>query len=169
MTSITPCLWFDGDGLDAAEHYVAAIPDSRITHVSYYDTERPGERGPVLTVEFELAGRPMQALNGGPQYTFTEAVSLSVDAADQAEVDRLTDVLTADGGEIGPCGWIKDRWGLSWQIVPTDLPRLLADPDPARAHAALQAMMGMTKIDVAALHAAADAAGAPGGASPTGG
>ena len=161
MTTITPCLWFDGNGLEAAEYYVSVIPNSRITDVTHYGPEQPGAEGTVLTVAFELAGRPFTALNGGPQYKFTEAISLSVNAVDQAEVDRYTDMLTADGGEVGPCGWVKDRFGLSWQIVPDVLPELLSDPDPVRANAAMQAMLGMMKIDVQALRDAADAASAP--------
>ena len=158
MTTITPCLWFDGNGLEAAEHYVSVIPDSRITDVSYYGPEQPGEKGKVMTVAFELAGRPFTALNGGPQYKFTEAVSLQVSAADQGEVDRYTERLTADGGEVGPCGWVKDRFGLSWQVVPDELIKLIGDPDPLRANAAVQAMLGMTKIDIQRLRDAADAA-----------
>ena len=161
MTTITPCLWFDGNGLEAAEYYVSVIPNSRITHVSHYGPDQPGEQGAVLTVAFELAGRQFQALNGGPQYKFTEAISLQVYAADQEEVDRFTEQLTAGGGEVGPCGWIKDRFGLSWQIVPDALPELLSDPDPVRANAAMQAMLGMMKIDIQALRDAADAAHAP--------
>ena len=161
MTTITPCLWFDGNGLEAAEYYVSVIPSSRITDVTHYGPEQPGAEGTVLTVAFELAGRPFTALNGGPQYKFTEAVSLSVNAADQGEVDRYTDMLTAGGGETGPCGWVKDRFGLSWQIVPDVLPELLSDPDPVRANAAMQAMLGMMKIDIQAVRDAADAAHAP--------
>ena len=161
MTTITPCLWFDGNGLEAAEYYVSVIPSSRITDVTHYGPEQPGAEGTVLTVAFELAGRPFTALNGGPQYEFTEAVSLSVNAADQGEVDRYTDMLTAGGGETGPCGWVKDRFGLSWQIVPDVLPELLSDPDPVRANAAMQAMLGMMKIDIQAVRDAADAAHAP--------
>ena len=158
MTTITPCLWFDGNGQEAAELYVSAIPSSRITDISHYGSDQPGEVGAVMTVAFELAGQPYVALNGGPQFKFTEAVSLQVSAADQGEVDRYTDQLTADGGEVGPCGWVKDRFGLSWQVVPEELPRLLADANPLRANAAMQAMMGMKKIDIQALRDAADAA-----------
>jgi predicted 3-demethylubiquinone-9 3-methyltransferase (glyoxalase superfamily) len=158
MTTITPCLWFDGNGLEAAEHYVSVIPDSRVTDVSYYGPEQPGEKGKVMTVAFELAGRPYTALNGGPQYKFTEAISLQVSAVDQDEVDRYTERLTADGGEVGPCGWVKDRFGLSWQVVPDVLLELIGDPNPLRANAAMQAMLGMTKIDIQGLRAAADAA-----------
>jgi predicted 3-demethylubiquinone-9 3-methyltransferase (glyoxalase superfamily) len=158
MTTITPCLWFDGNGLEAAEAYVSVIPDSRVTDVSYYGPEQPGEKGAVMTVAFELAGRPYTALNGGPQFKFTEAISLQVSAADQGEVDRYTELLTADGGEVGPCGWVKDRFGLSWQVVPEELLKLVGDHNPVRANAAVQAMLGMTKIDIQALRDAADAA-----------
>ena len=110
----------------------------------------------MLTVDFELDGRPYVALNGGPDYPFTEAVSFQVSCADQDEVDHYWDTLTADGGEEGPCGWVKDRFGLSWQIVPSALPELLSDPDPGRANRAMQAMLTMRKIDIAAVRAAAD-------------
>jgi predicted 3-demethylubiquinone-9 3-methyltransferase (glyoxalase superfamily) len=158
MTTITPCLWFDGNGLEAAEYYVSVIPDSKITDVSYYGPDQPGKEGTVLTVVFELAGRPFTALNGGPYFKFTEAVSFQVSAASQDEVDRYTDLLTADGGEVGPCGWVKDRFGLSWQVVPDELPVLISDPNPLRANAAMQAMLGMKKIDIRAVRDAADAA-----------
>ena len=160
MTTITPCLWFDGNGLEAAEHYVSVIPDSRITDVSYYGADQPGEQGTVMTVAFELAGRPFTALNGGPEYKFTEAVSMQLSARDQDEVDRYTERLTEGGGEVGPCGWVKDRFGLSWQVVPEELVKLIGDPNPLRANAAVQAMLGMTKIDIQALRDAADAAAA---------
>jgi predicted 3-demethylubiquinone-9 3-methyltransferase (glyoxalase superfamily) len=160
MTTITPCLWFDGNGLEAAERYVSVIPDSRITDVSYYGPDQPGKEGSVLTVAFELAGRPYTALNGGPAFKFTEAISLQVSAADQDEVDRYTERLTADGGEVGPCGWVKDRFGLSWQVVPDALLELVGDKNPLRANAATQAMLGMTKIDIQGLRDAADAAAA---------
>ena len=158
MTTITPCLWFDGNGLEAAELYVSIIPDSHITNVSYYGPDQPGKEGSPLTVAFELAGRPYTALNGGPAFKFTEAISLQVSAADQDEVDRYTGQLTAGGGETGPCGWVKDRFGLSWQVVPNVLLELVGDPNPLRANAAMQAMLGMTKIDIRGLQAAADAA-----------
>jgi predicted 3-demethylubiquinone-9 3-methyltransferase (glyoxalase superfamily) len=158
MTTITPCLWFDENGLEAAEHYVSVIPDSRITSVSRYGPDQPGKEGTVMTVAFELAGQPYTALNGGPAHQFTEAISLQVSAADQEEVDRYTEQLTAGGGEVGPCGWVKDRFGLSWQVVPSELTELIGDPNPVRANAAVQAMLGMTKIDIAGLREAADAA-----------
>ena len=158
MTTITPCLWFDGNGMEAAEYYVSVVPNSRITDVSYYGPDQPGKEGSVLTVAFELAGRSFTALNGGPQYKFTEAISLQLSAADQDEVDQYTERLTADGGEVGPCGWVRDRFGLSWQVVPDALLELIGDPNPLRANAAVQAMLGMTKIDIQALRDAADAA-----------
>jgi len=160
MTTITPCLWFDGNGLEAAELYVSIIPDSTITDVSYYGADQPGEQGTVMTVAFELAGRPFTALSGGPEYKFTEAVSMQLSARDQDEVDRYTERLTEGGGEVGPCGWVKDRFGLSWQVVPEELVKLIGDPNPLRANAAVQAMLGMTKIDIQALRDAADAAAA---------
>jgi predicted 3-demethylubiquinone-9 3-methyltransferase (glyoxalase superfamily) len=158
MTTITPCLWFDGNGMDAAELYVSIIPNSRITDVSHYGPDQPGQEGSVLTVSFELAGQPYLALNGGPEYKFTEAISLQVSAADQGEVDRYTEQLTANGGEVGPCGWVKDRFGLSWQVVPDEMVKLMGDPNPVRANAAVQAMLGMKKINIQALRDAADAA-----------
>ena len=158
MTTITPCLWFDGNGMEAAELYVSIIPNSRITDVSYYGPDQPGKEGAVMLVAFELAGRPYTALNGGPEYKFTEAISLQVSAADQGEVDRYTDQLTANGGEVGPCGWIKDRFGVSWQIIPEALMELIGDPNPVRANAAVQAMLKMMKIDIQGLRDAADAA-----------
>lgn len=158
MTTITPCLWFDGNGMDAAELYVSIIPNSRITDVSYYGPDQPGKEGAVMLVAFELAGRPYTALNGGPEYKFTEAISLQLSAAGQGEVDRYTEQLTAGGGEVGPCGWVKDRFGLSWQVIPDELPKLLSDQNPLRANAAMQAMLGMSKIDIQALRDAADAA-----------
>ena len=158
MTTITPCLWFDGNGLEAAEHYVSVIPNSGITNISHYGADQPGKEGAVMTVVFELAGRPFTALNGGPAFKFTEAISLQVSAADQDEVDRYTERLTADGGEVGPCGWVKDRFGLSWQVVPDALIELIGDPDLVRANAAVQAMLGMMKIDIQAVRDAADAA-----------
>ncbi len=160
MTAITQCLWFDGNGLEAAEHYVSVVPNSKVTGVTRYGPDQPGTDGAVLTVTFELDGVPYVALNGGPQYKFTEAFSIQVSAADQEEVDRYTEQLTDGGGETGPCGWVKDRFGLSWQVVPAELPRLLGDPDPVRANAAMQAMLSMTKIDIQAVRDAADSAAA---------
>ncbi|GAA5195829.1 VOC family protein [Microbacterium jejuense] len=153
MPRITPNLWFDGQALDAAEYYATVFPHSRITDVS-----RLGDGGPVLTVSFELDGQPFLGLNGGPQFTFTEAVSFVIDCADQAEVDRYWNELTSGGGAEGRCGWLTDRFGLSWQVVPRALVELLTDPDPRRAGAAGAALQGMSRIDVAELRAAAVAA-----------
>ena len=158
---ITPCLWFDTEAEPAAEFYCSVFPSSKILSVSRYGEGGPREAGLALTVEFELDGVRFTALNGGPQYKFTEAISLQVNAVDQGEVDRYTELLTADGGEVGPCGWVKDRFGLSWQVIPDVLPELLSDPDPVRANAAMQAMLGMMKIDIRAVRDAADAAHAP--------
>jgi predicted 3-demethylubiquinone-9 3-methyltransferase (glyoxalase superfamily) len=155
MGRITPFLWFDDQAEAAAEVYVSLFPNSRITGVSRYGEAGPGEPGSVMTVSFELDGSPVTALNGGPHFRLTEAFSMSVDCADQAEVDRYWDGLLADGGEPSRCGWLKDRFGLSWQIVPRVLPRLLADPDRAKAQRVMAAMLQMARLDVAALEAAA--------------
>ncbi|MEA3048732.1 MAG: hypothetical protein QOG84_568 [Sphingomonadales bacterium] len=157
MTSITPCLWFDGQAEEAADLYVSIFPDSRVDKVTRTPSDYPaGKAGQVITVEFTLMGRPFLGLNGGPEFKFSEAVSFSISCEDQAEVDRYWDALTAGGGEPGPCGWCKDRFGLSWQVVPKALPRLLGDPDRARAGRAMQAMMKMKKLDVAELERAAE-------------
>jgi predicted 3-demethylubiquinone-9 3-methyltransferase (glyoxalase superfamily) len=155
MPTITPTLWFDTQGKEAADFYVSVFPDSEIRNVSYYGDAGPGTPGSVLTVEFALDGQPYLALNGGPAFTFTEAVSLSIGCADQEEVDYYWSKLS-EGGEEGQCGWLKDRFGLSWQVVPLAMAEVLGDPDPARAQAAMEAMLGMKKLDVAALRAAAD-------------
>ena len=154
MSKIATCLWFDTEAEEAAEFYTSLFEDAKITDVSHYGEGGPKPAGTVLMVTFVLQGAEFQALNGGPEFTFDEAVSLSVSCEDQAEVDRLFDALT-EGGEDGPCGWLKDRYGLSWQLVPTRLVELLGDPDKDRAARAMQAMMGMRKIDIAAVEAAA--------------
>jgi len=155
MSKITPCLWFDGNAEEAANFYVTLLPDSRIDTVMRSPADNPSTpEGAVLTVEFTLAGQSFMGLNGGPQFHFTEAVSFSIDCEDQAEVDRLWDALTADGGQPVQCGWLKDRYGLSWQIVPKALPRMLNGPDRDGAKRAMQAMMGMVKLDVAELERA---------------
>jgi predicted 3-demethylubiquinone-9 3-methyltransferase (glyoxalase superfamily) len=158
MPSITPCLWFDTEGEDAAKLYTSVFPNSRIVEVARYGSAGPRAEGTVMTVSFELDGKAFLALNGGPQFTFSEAVSFQVDCADQAEVDHYWEKLS-EGGEEGPCGWLKDRFGLSWQIVPTRLGELLGDRDPARAQRAMTAMLGMKKLDIAELEQAADEAG----------
>ena len=155
---ITTCLWFDTEGEEAAQFYCSLFPSSRIVGVSHYGEAGPRPAGTVLTVDFELDGRPYVALNGGPDNPFTEAVSFQISCADQDEVDRYWTALTADGGEEGPCGWVKDRFGLSWQVVPTAMPELLSDPDPERANRAMAAMLQMKKLDIATLRAAADGA-----------
>jgi len=156
MSSISPFLWFDDQAEQAAERYVEIFPRSRITSVARYGEGAPQPAGTAMTVSFVLDGLEIQALNGGPLYSFTDAFSLQVSVPDQEETDRVWEALIADGGEPGACGWLKDRWGLSWQVIPTALPELLGDPDPARANRALNAMFTMSKIDVAALRAAAD-------------
>jgi len=155
MSSITPWLWFDTEAEEAATFWTGLFPNSKIVEITRYGSAGPREEGSVMTVAFELDGRPYVGLNGGPQYHFSEASSLQVLCEDQEEVDRYWNALTEDGEE-GPCGWCKDRFGFAWQIVPKALPGLLGDPDPARAQRAMQAMLGMKKLDVAALSAAAD-------------
>jgi predicted 3-demethylubiquinone-9 3-methyltransferase (glyoxalase superfamily) len=156
MQNITPCLWFDGQAEAAASFYVSLMPNSRIDKVMRSPADTPsGPAGMVLTVEFTLAGNKFLGLNGGPLFHFTEAVSFQIACEYQAEVDRLWAALT-DGGTPQPCGWLKDRWGLSWQIIPTRLTQLLADPNPERARRAMEVMLKMTKLDIAELERAAD-------------
>jgi 2-polyprenyl-6-hydroxyphenyl methylase/3-demethylubiquinone-9 3-methyltransferase len=155
MSRITPCLWFDKNAEEAARYYESVFPDSRVTRITRSPSDYPsGAEGAVITVEFTVAGLELMGLNGGPYFTFTEAVSLSVACEDQAEVDRLWDTLIGDGGEASQCGWLKDKFGLSWQIVPKVLPEMLAGEDRAAARRAMQAMMEMTKLDIAALELA---------------
>ena len=157
MSKITPCLWFDGQAEEAAMLYVSLLPDSRIDKVTRAPADNPSTpQGAVLTVEFTLAGQQFMGLNGGPQFKFSEAVSFTINCEDQAEVDRYWDALIADGGAPSQCGWLKDKFGLSWQIVPKALPDLLTGPDRARAGRAMQAMLKMGKIDVEALRQAAE-------------
>lgn len=155
MPKITPNLWFDDKAEEAAEFYVAVFPNSRIVNVTHYTEAGPRPAGMVMTVEFELDGQRLVAINGGPEFTFDEAISLEIECQDQDEVDRYWERLT-EGGTEGPCGWLKDRYGLSWQVVPRGMEELFADPDPKRAERAMQAMFGMTKLDIAALRRAAD-------------
>ena len=155
MTRITPCLWFDTEGEEAATFYVSLFKNSRITDVSRYGEAGPRPAGTVMVVSFELDGQPFTALNGGPEFTFNEAISLQIDCQSQEEVDYYWEGLTA-GGEEGPCGWLKDRYGVSWQVVPSALIALIQDPDPGRSQRAMAAMMTMKKIDIAAIQAAAD-------------
>ena len=155
MPRITPNLWFDTDGLEAAEFYVSVFPNSAITNVTYYGEGGMREAGTVMTVDFTLDGQPFTAINGGPQFTFDESVSFLIGCADQDEVDHFWSGLT-DGGSEVQCGWLRDRFGVSWQVFPTAAAELISDPDPARAQRAMAAMLTMTKIDLAALRAAAD-------------
>jgi predicted 3-demethylubiquinone-9 3-methyltransferase (glyoxalase superfamily) len=156
MSRIAPCLWFDGQAEAAANFYVSVFPDSAIGSVSRYGAGAPFPAGTALVVEFRLFGQRFQALNGGPQFPFTEAISLSIPCKDAAEVDRYWAALIADGGQEGRCGWLKDRYGVSWQVVPDGLAELIADPEPARAARAVQAMMSMKKLDLAAMRAAVE-------------
>jgi predicted 3-demethylubiquinone-9 3-methyltransferase (glyoxalase superfamily) len=152
-STISPCLWFDDQLEEAAEFYTSIFPNSSVGPMSRYP-----DTGKVMAGEFTLDGTRFRAINGGPEFTFSEAVSFSVDCVDQAEVDRYWDGLLAGGGEESVCGWLKDRFGLSWQIVPTAAYALFSDPDPARARAATEAMLTQHKIVLADLEAAADAA-----------
>lgn len=154
MSKITPCLWFDGEAEGAAKFYVSLLPDSRIDHVQKNVSDSPaGKAGTALVVKFTLAGQSFLALNGGTRFEYTHAISFMVDCVDQAEVDRLWDALSA-GGAVERCGWLKDRYGVSWQIVPRILPQLLGDPDPVKAQRVMQAMLQMVKLDIATLEAA---------------
>ncbi len=155
MRPIVPNLWFDTQAEQAAEFYVSVFPDSRIVSRALYPEGAPGPVGTVMTVEFELDGQRFVGINGGPQFPFTEAVSFQITCETQEEVDRYWEALT-EGGEESMCGWLKDRYGLSWQVVPAGMEEVFADPDPQRAQRAMQAMLGMRKLDVAALQAAAD-------------
>lgn len=158
MPGIVPNLWFDTEAVAAAEFYTSIFPNSRIVNTTRYDESGRREAGMVMTVDFVLNGQPFTAINGGPQFTFDEAVSFAVECADQNEVDYYWRHLS-DGGEEGPCGWLKDRFGLSWQVIPMALIDLLNDDDPARVRRATEAMLRMKKLDIAALQAAADGTG----------
>ncbi len=154
MSKISPCLWFDGEAEEAAKFYVSLLPNSRIDRVQKNVMDSPaGKAGTVLVVEFTLGGQTFMALNGGRRFEYTHAISLKIDCADQAEVDRLWDAMS-DGGKVDQCGWLKDRYGVSWQIVPTVLAKLIGDPDPAKAQRVMQAMLGMVKLDIAGLERA---------------
>jgi predicted 3-demethylubiquinone-9 3-methyltransferase (glyoxalase superfamily) len=155
MQKITPCLWFDGQAEEAANFYVSIFRNSKAGQILRWGKEAPDKQGNVLLVTFELDGQTYQALNGGPEFHFTEAISLSIDCKDQEEVDYFWEKLTADGGKEVQCSWLKDKFGVSWQVVPEILPRLLNDPDKDKAARVMLAMMDMVKIDVAKLEAAA--------------
>ena len=156
MTSqpFTTCLWFDTQAEEAATYYTSIFKDSRLGDIARYGESGPRPAGMVITAEFELNGQRFMALNGGPDYTFTEAISFQIPCTDQDEVDYYWDRLSADGGQPGPCGWLKDRFGVSWQVVPAELGSLLGDPDPDKAARAMKAMLSMGKLDIAGLRRA---------------
>jgi predicted 3-demethylubiquinone-9 3-methyltransferase (glyoxalase superfamily) len=155
LHKIVPNLWFDTEAEEAAKFYISVFDNSRIVNVARYTEAGPREAGTVMTVEFELDGQRFVGINGGPQFTFDEAVSFQISCEDQDEVDYYWDRLT-EGGEESQCGWLKDRYGLSWQVVPTGMEEVFSDPDPERARRAMEAMLGMRKLDIAALRRAAD-------------
>jgi predicted 3-demethylubiquinone-9 3-methyltransferase (glyoxalase superfamily) len=155
MPKITPNLWLDTEAEEAASFYVSVFPNSRIVDVARYTEAGPREAGMVMTVEFELDGHRFVAINGGPEFHFDEAISFQIDCETQDDIDRYWERLS-EGGEEGHCGWLKDRYGLSWQVVPTGMEELFSDPDPQRAERAMQALLGMGKLDIAALRSAAD-------------
>jgi predicted 3-demethylubiquinone-9 3-methyltransferase (glyoxalase superfamily) len=157
VPQIVPNLWFDTEALEAAEFYCSIFPNSKVTEVSHYTEAGPREAGMVLTVDFELDGQRHTGINGGPEFTFDEAISLAVECKDQAEIDHYWSKLS-EGGEEGQCGWLKDRYGLSWQVYPVQMIELLNGSDRGRADRAMRAMLGMKKIDLAAIEAAADGA-----------
>lgn len=158
MPTITPCLWFDTHAEEAANFYVTVFPNSRILEITHYGPNTPMPEGTVLTVEFELDGQRYTALNAGPQFTFDEAVSFQIDCESQEDVDRYWEELTADGGQESQCGWLKDKFGLSWQVVPRELIDLIFHSDPVTGNAAMQAMMTMRKLDLAVAREAVAAA-----------
>jgi predicted 3-demethylubiquinone-9 3-methyltransferase (glyoxalase superfamily) len=155
--AITTCLWFDGCADDAVAFYLSIFPDSKRTTASTWGEDQPGEAGATLAIDFELMGSSFLALNGGPDFKFTPAISFVIPCETQAEIDRYWDSLLADGGSTMQCGWLTDRFGVSWQVVPNRLGELLSDPDQGRAGRAMEAMMKMVKLDIAGLEAAADA------------
>jgi predicted 3-demethylubiquinone-9 3-methyltransferase (glyoxalase superfamily) len=158
MSKVSPCLWFDGEAEAAAKLYTTIIPDSRILSVDRTPADTPsGPKDMVLTVNFSLAGQTFIALNGGPDFKFNESISFSIDCDDQAEVDRYWEALIAGGGEPSVCGWLKDRFGVSWQVIPRQLPEMLHSPDRDAAARAMEAMLKMTKIEVKALEEALNA------------
>ena len=152
---ITPNLWFDTEAEEAAAFYISVFPNSRIVNVARYTEAGPRPAGMVMTIEFELDGQRFIGINGGPQFTFDEAVSFQINCETQDDVDYYWERLS-EGGEEGPCGWLKDKYGLSWQVTPTGMDELFADPDPKKAERAMKAMLGMSKLDLAALRSAAE-------------
>src|SRR4051794_16875872 len=157
MPKITPNLWFDTEGLEAAEFYCSIFPNSEIKTVTHYTEVGPREKGSVLTVTFSLDGQEYTAINGGPEFKFDEAISLLINVADQEELDYYWDKLLEGDGQESQCGWLKDRFGLSWQVVPADWEEWVSSGDPARTNRVMEAVLGMKKLDIAALRAAADA------------
>jgi len=155
MPKITPNLWFDTEAEEAADFYISVFKNSRVVNVARYTEAGPREAGMVMTVEFELDGQRFVGINGGPQFTFDEAVSFQIDCDTQDDVDYYWERLS-EGGKEGPCGWVQDKYGLSWQVVPTGMDELFADPDPERARREMEAMLKMSKLDIAALQSAAD-------------
>ena len=153
MQKITPCLWYENNAEEAANHYISIFRNSQITSVTRYGDAGPGPKGSVMTIAFQLEGQDFIALNGGPMFQFTEAISLSVDCKTQQEVDDLWEKLSA-GGEPGQCGWLKDKYGLSWQIVPSCLIEMLQDEDPQKSKRVMEAMLQMRKMDIEALRRA---------------
>jgi predicted 3-demethylubiquinone-9 3-methyltransferase (glyoxalase superfamily) len=152
MSKIAPCLWFDGEAEEAARFYVSLLPDSQIDRIQKNLVDGPaGKAGTVLVVQFTLAGQEYMALNGGTRFEYTHAISFKIDCADQAEVDRLWEALSSGGGSVERCGWLRDRYGVSWQIVPSGFMELLGGSDRAGAERAMQAMLQMVKLDIAAL------------------
>lgn len=159
MPKITPFLWFDDQAEEAVEFYLSVFPNSRLLQVARHGEGGPGTPGSVMTIHFELDGNEFLALNGGPDhYDFDESISFVIDCATQEEVDHYWEGLLAGGGKEIACGWLRDRYGLRWQVVPTELPSLLSDPDPERAQRAMKAMLSMTKLDIGAMKEAADSA-----------
>ncbi|MFG2295925.1 VOC family protein [Streptomyces sp. NPDC048603] len=155
-TGFTTCLWFDGQAEAAVDYYLSVFKDGRRGRVGRYTDAGPGEPGSVMVVEFEINGQKFVGLNGGPEFIFNEAISFQIHCADEAEADYYWDALTSGGGQEVACGWVKDRFGVSWQVIPAGAIELLSDPDPERAGRATRAMMQMKKLDVAAMRRAAD-------------
>jgi predicted 3-demethylubiquinone-9 3-methyltransferase (glyoxalase superfamily) len=156
MPNITPFLWYESQAEEAANFYISIFPNSRILKVSRYNDAGPGPKGTVMVVQFELDGKPFLALNGGPHFKFTEAISFTIDCKNQQEVDHYWTKLTADGGQESQCGWLKDKYGLSWQVVPTVLGELMSDPDKEKAKRTMEAMLKMKKLDIPTLQRAHD-------------
>ena len=150
---IAPCLWFDGNAEDAVNYYVSVFKDSKVLHIDRFSDVGPDPDAPVVFIEFQINGQPFQAINGGPEFSFTEAVSFAIACANQEEVDYYWDTLTQEG-EPGPCGWLKDKYGVSWQVIPKGLVEMLGDPDPEKAKRTTEAMLSMKKLDIDALQKA---------------